>query len=90
MTEADKQKHCDEGRCFECSQRGHLARVCLNKQSCTKAMSSVETKDKGEEKDNLTKGTKLAEFALCLLDQKRDAFVKRVISMGEDMGFLEA
>ncbi len=47
-------------------------------------------KDKGEEKDNLTKGAKLAKFALCLSDQERDAFVKRVASMGKEMGFLEA
>ena len=89
-TEADKQKHRDKGRCFKCSQRGHLARVCPNKQSCTKATSSVETKDKGEEKENLTKGAKLAKFALHLSDQERDAFVKRVASIGEEMGFLEA
>ena len=47
-------------------------------------------KDKGDEKDNLTKGAELAEFALRLSDQERDAFVKRVASIGEEMGFLEA
>jgi len=52
-------------------------------------MSSVEMKDKGEEKENLAKGAELAEFALHLSDQKRDMFVKRVISMGKDMGFLK-
>ena len=86
----EKQKHHDEGRCFECSQRGHLARVCPNKQSRAKATFSIETKDKGEEKDNLAKGAELAKFALHLSDQERDAFVKRVALMGEEMGFLEA
>ena len=68
VTEVDKQKHHNKGQCFECSQRGHLARVCPNKQSCIKATSSIETKDKGEEKDNLSKGADLAKFALHLLD----------------------
>jgi len=68
----------------------HLTRVCPNKQSHAKATFSVETKDKGEEKDNLTKGVDLAEFALHLSDQERDTFIKKVIFMGENMGFLEA
>jgi hypothetical protein len=29
-TDAEKEQHQKEGRCFECSQQGHLARNCLN------------------------------------------------------------
>jgi hypothetical protein len=28
ITEADKEKHRKEGRCFECSKQGHMARDC--------------------------------------------------------------
>jgi hypothetical protein len=39
---------------------------------------------------NLTDGAALAEHAFQLLDEARDAFVKKVMMMGEEMGFLEA
>ena len=31
-TEIDKKKHCTEGRCFECSKQGHMARECPSKK----------------------------------------------------------
>jgi hypothetical protein len=39
---------------------------------------------------DLTDGAALAEHAFQLSDDARDAFVKKVMMMGEEMGFLEA
>jgi hypothetical protein len=39
---------------------------------------------------DLTDGAALAEHAFQLLDKARDTFVKKVMMMGEEMGFLEA
>jgi Retrotransposon gag protein len=34
-TDAEKEQHRKEGRCFECSQQGHLARNCPNRKPVT-------------------------------------------------------
>jgi hypothetical protein len=35
MSDAEKQKHFQEGRCFECSKQGHFARDCRKKRHAT-------------------------------------------------------
>ena len=90
VTEADKQKHRDKGRCFECSLKGHLARNCPTKQNKARKASSNENKPKETPGLDPTKGEDLAQFAFQLSDKERDTFVKRITTMGEDMGFLEA
>src|SRR3981081_748365 len=41
-TEAEKQKHRQEGRCYECSKQGHLARNCPDKKPRARATTSTK------------------------------------------------
>jgi hypothetical protein len=92
VTEADKQKHHLEGRCFECSKQGHIARNCPDRKVKARTASTVTIQEVTEVAKtlNLTDGAALAEHAFQLSDEARDAFVKKVMMMGEEMGFLEA
>ena len=89
-TEADKQKHHKEGRCFECSLKGHLTRNCPTKQNKARKASSSEDKIEKAMGPDPSKGEDLTQFAFQLSDKERDAFMKRITSMGEEMGFLDA
>jgi hypothetical protein len=92
VTEADKQKHCAEGRCYECSKQGHLACDCPDRQSQVKTVSEAPKTEtpKISELPDFSNGETLANHALKLTDEARDAFIKRVMMMGEEMGFLGA
>jgi hypothetical protein len=92
VTEADKQKHRAEGRCYKCSKQGHLARDCPNRRPRVKAVSEAPKTEtpKISELSDFSNGETLADHALKLTDEARDAFVKRVMMMGEEMGFLGA
>ena len=39
-TEAEKQKHRQEGWCFECSKQGHIACMCSDKKTHAWALNS--------------------------------------------------
>jgi hypothetical protein len=92
VTEADKQKHRSEGRCFECSKQGHIARNCPDRKikARTAAVTTIQEVPETTKTLDLTDGAALAEHAFQLSDDARDAFVKKVMMMGEEMGFLEA
>jgi hypothetical protein len=79
VTEADKQKYRQEGRCFRCSRIGHIARACPNKPAKAAATTKGEAPPRYEE---LSKGDKLANFVLKLSDEERDTFIRKV--MGEE------
>ena len=57
-----------------------------------KARKASFSEDKLEEtsEPDPSKGEDLAQFAFQLSDKERVAFVKRIMFMGEKMGFLEA
>jgi hypothetical protein len=40
--------------------------------------------------EDLADGNVIADYAMKLSDEARDAFVKKLMLMGEEMGFLEA
>jgi hypothetical protein len=92
VTEADKQKHCSEGRCFECSKQGHIAQNCPDQKAKARTAWTATIQEVPEVAKtlDLTNGAALAEHTFQLSDESRDAFVKKVIMMGEEMGFLEA
>ena len=89
-TEEEKKKYREQGRCFHCSQQGHMAQSCPNKQPKIRATTSTtpteETKPPAYE--GLDKGDALAEFALKLSDEERAVFIKKVA--GEDEDFQNA
>jgi hypothetical protein len=92
ITEADKQKHREQGRCFECSKQGHIARNCPDRKARIKAARADQTaaEPPKTEDDEQSRGEAFAEQALQLSDKARDAFIKRVLMMGDEMGFLGA
>ena len=87
VTEEDKLRHRKEGRCYECSKIGHLAHACPSKPAKAKVV-----KEGGEappQYEELTKGDTLADLALKLSEEERDAFIRKV--MGEEkQDFAEA
>jgi len=94
VTEADKLKHRQEGRCFECSKQGHLARNCPNKTPRLKAASATEEKPEKAATSkigDLTDGSTLADYAMQLSDEARDTFIKKLMGKGEsEEDFVEA
>jgi hypothetical protein len=86
VTEADKQKHRQEGRCYKCSKQGHLACNCPSKVPCIKAASS--TKEKPEKvatskTEDLADRNILADYARKLSDKARDIFIRKLMEKGE-------
>jgi hypothetical protein len=104
MTDAEKQEHRGKGQCFECSKQGHIAHNCLNRKPRVNVKTTTDTvissnasviSDPPDYMSNvgdteMTNGNTLADFALKLSTEERDAFVKRMMTGGEDMGFLDA
>jgi hypothetical protein len=85
VTEADKQKHRQEGRCYECSKQGHLACNCPNKTPCIKTTSTSEDKPgkaATSKTEDLTNGDILANYAIKLSDEARDTFIKKLMGQG--------
>ena len=86
-TEAEKQKHREQGRCYKCSKQGHIARNCPNREPRVKATTS-EPKAQESKKESppnyekLNTGNTLADYTINLMDMERDVFLQRVL--GED------
>ena len=102
VTEAEKQKHKDEGRCFECSKQGHIACSCPSRAPRARATTTTTDEASVKEKDDpsvyaskakvedFSDGNVLADYAFKLSEDAREAFVRKVNMMGEEMGFLGA
>jgi hypothetical protein len=93
-TDAEKQKHRQEGRCFECSQQGHLAWNCLlkrNRPRINRAFSSVvddQSVAETEESD-LQSVTSMASRVKGMTDEEKDEFIRLINDNGEQ-DFAEA
>jgi zinc knuckle protein len=92
-TDAKKQKHRQEGRCFKCSQQGHLARNCplkKNRPRINRAFSSVidDWLVANTEESDLQSVTSMASRVKGMMDEEKDEFI-RLINDGEQ-DFAEA
>jgi zinc knuckle protein len=87
-TDAEKQKHRQEGRCFECSQQGHLARNCplkRNRPHINRAFSSVmddQSVAETEESD-LQSVTSMASRVKGMTNEEKDEFIRLINDNGE-------
>jgi hypothetical protein len=77
-TEAEKAKHRQEGRCYECSQQGHMARTCPTKKPKVRKAAIEEVKE------DFTSGDVLADYALKLSEEARDSFIKKIMGTCEE------
>jgi Zinc knuckle len=80
-TEAEKEKHRLEGRCYECSKQGHVARNCPNKKASVQARTVDTQESKAMTPHKITKILKAYG------NDKRDLFVKTIQDKGEELGF---
>jgi retrotransposon gag protein/zinc knuckle protein len=93
-TDAEKQKHWQEGRCFECSQQGHLARNCPLKKNwphINRAFSSVmdDWSVTGMEDSDFQSVTSMASRVKGMTDEEKDEFI-RLINDDREQDFAEA
>jgi DNA-binding IscR family transcriptional regulator len=88
-TEAEKQKHCQEGQCFECSQQGHLAQNCplkRNRPRINRAFSSVvdDRSVADTEESNLQSITSMASQVKGMTDKEKDEFIRLINNKEQD------
>jgi zinc knuckle protein len=93
MTEAEKQKHWQEGRCFKCSQQEHLARNCplkKNRPCINRAFSSVvdDCSMVDTEESDLQSVTSMASRVKGMTDEEKDEFIRLIND--EEQDFAEA
>jgi threonine aldolase len=83
-TKAEKEKHCQEGRCYECSKQGHVTHNCPDKKA------SVQAKVANTQESKAMTPHKIAKILKVYGDDERDLFVKTMQEEGEELGFLTA
>jgi retrotransposon gag protein len=88
-TEEEKQKHRQEGRCFECSQQGHLAQNCplkKNQPCIERAFSSVmdDRSIADTEENNLQSITSMALRVKGMMDEEKDEFIRLINDEEQD------
>jgi retrotransposon gag protein/zinc knuckle protein len=93
-TDVEKQKHRQEGRCFECSQQGHLARNCplkKNRPRINRAFSLVvdDRSTVGTEDSDFQSVTSMASRVKGMTDEEKDEFIRLINNDGEQ-DFAEA
>jgi Zinc knuckle len=80
-TEAEKEKHRLEGRCYKCSKQGHVAHNCPDK----KALVQARTADTQESKAMTPH--EIAKILKAYGDDEHDLFIKTMQDEGEELGF---
>jgi hypothetical protein len=64
VTEEQKKKFCQEGRCFECQKQGHMARYCPNKKKDSQGKYQLQrTKSQFNKSKNFNKFKPRTSFA---------------------------
>jgi hypothetical protein len=87
-TDAKKQKHQQEERCFKCSQQGHLTRNCplkKNRPRINRAFSSVvdDWSVAGTEDSDFQSVTSMASRVKGMTDKEKDEFIRFINDDGE-------
>jgi hypothetical protein len=94
VTEQDKEKHRAEGRCYQCSRRGHLARDCPDKKTKVRATSEdgeeEETPPKPPPKEKKEKPVQVKELAALIKKLGEEDYDALMANMAEDEGFVDA
>jgi Zinc knuckle len=80
-TEAKKEKHRQEGRCYECSKQGHVARNCPDKKA------SVQARMANTQESKAMTPHEIAKILKAYGDDERNLFVKTMQEEGEELGF---
>jgi Zinc knuckle len=80
-TEAEKEKHRQEGRCYKCSKQGHVARNCPDKKA------SVQARMADTQELKAITPHEIAKILKAYGDDKRDLFIKTMQDEGEELGF---
>jgi hypothetical protein len=88
-TEAEKQKHHQEGQCFKCSQQGHLTCNCPLKKNQPRinwAFSSVvdDQSIADTEESNLQFITSMASRVKGMTDEEKDKFIRLINDEEQD------
>jgi hypothetical protein len=88
-TEVEKQKHHQEGRCFECSQQGHLTQNCplkKNRPHINRASSSVvdDRSVVDTEESDLQSVTSMASRVKGMTDEEKDEFIRLINDEEQD------
>jgi hypothetical protein len=88
-TKAEKQKHHQEGWCFECSQQGHLACNCPLKKNWPHinwAFSSVvnDWSVADTEESDLQSVTSMASRVKGMMDKEKDKFIRLINNKEQD------
>jgi hypothetical protein len=80
-TEAEKQKCRQEGRCYECNKQGHVVRDCPDRKSRARTTKVEDAGDKvaTSKAASFDDGETLADYALKLSEENRDAFIKKIM-----------
>jgi len=92
-TEVEKQKHRQEGRCFECSLQGHIARNCPQRKQrlqVNKAFSNVvdDRSTIGMEDSDLNSVTSIATRIKGMTKEEKEEFI--CLMNDEEQDFAEA
>jgi hypothetical protein len=83
-TEAEKEKHCLEGRCYECSKQGHVACNCPDKKASIQARVADTLESKA------MTPYEIAKILKAYGDDECNLFVKTMQEKGKELGFLTA
>jgi Zinc knuckle len=90
-SEDEKKKHREQGRYFKCSQQGHIARNCPNKQSRARTADIYPTPEiEKPQKAREVTPKSMASYLKGLSEEDKDTFIRAMQEEGEDMGFLDA
>ena len=76
LTEEDKARYKREGRCFRCSQRGHISKRCLQKRETTP--QPIITNERRETQSSYTRAKILSLQLRAMSNEERRACVKLI------------